>query len=262
MSIVQLRSVDVAFGSQRALRSIDLTIGTGERVAVLGRSGAGKSTLLRLINGLTRPTSGSVELFGQDLSALNNARLRTTRRQVAMVPQGIDLPGSLRVVHNVNAGRLGEWSTFTALRSLVRPIDMPRVIAALLSVELDGYEWRRTDELSGGEQQRVAIARALVQQPRLLLADEPVSSLDPNLAAEALHQITNTMLAPPMRDARGDIGESTQRVECIVASLHSPALALQFFDRIIGLREGAIAFDRRSQDITTVELDSMYATGA
>ena len=263
MVIVQLNSVDVTFGGHCALRSIDLTICTGERVALLGRSGAGKSTLLRLINGLVRPSRGQVEVFGHDLAALSTTELRATRAQIATVSQGVDLPGALRVVHNVNAGRLGEWSTWKAMVSLIRPIDQARVAAALSAVDLDGFQWRRTDELSGGEQQRVAIARALVQQPRLLLADEPVSSLDPVLAAESLRQITNTMLAPmPLTTNVASSKPVPTRVEGIVASLHSPPLALEFFDRIIGLRDGAVIFDRKSIEVDDADLDSIYAADA
>ena len=263
MVIVQLCSVDVVFAAHHALRSIDLSICTGERVALLGRSGAGKSTLLRLINGLVSPSGGSVEVFGDNLAELSNRQLRTSRANIATVSQAVDLPGSLRVVHNVNAGRLGEWSTWKAMVSLVRPIDQRRVAAALAAVELDGYQWRRTDELSGGDQQRVGIARALVQQPRLLLADEPVSSLDPVLAAQSLRQITNTMLAAAPATAVGANSEPPpRRVESIIASLHSPALALEFFDRVIGLRNGGILFDRKSNEVDDADLDALYAAGA
>ncbi len=261
MPIVQLNSVDVSFATHHALRSIDLTVGTGERVALLGRSGAGKSTLLRLISGLVRPSAGTVEVFGNNLALLRNAALRETRAQIATVSQNVDLPGSLRVVHNVNAGRLGQWSTWKALASLIRPIDLDRVTAALAAVELDGYQWRRTDELSGGEQQRVAIARALIQQPRLMLADEPVSSLDPALAQLSLRQLTNAMLAPmPTVNNSGASGVEARRVEGIMASLHSPALALEFFDRIIGLRLGTIVFDRKSVDVHDADLQAIYGS--
>lgn len=262
--IVRLTSVDVCFPEHQALRAINLTVGAEERVALLGHSGAGKSTLLRLLNGLVRPSRGTVEVFGTDIATLTARALRATRAQIAFVPQGFDLPGSLRVVHNVNAGRLGEWSTWKALASLVRPIDLARVNAALEAVDLGGYIWRRTDELSGGEQQRVALARALVQRPRLLLADEPISSLDPALAAHSLRLMTNTLhpTSPPTGAGRAisDSDHTPRTVEAIVASLHSPALALEFFTRVVGLRDGSIIFDRKPDDVTSDDLDAIYAS--
>ncbi len=261
MTIIELSSVDVTYTARPAVSNIDIAIRAGERVALLGSSGAGKSTLLRLMNGLVRPSRGSVSVFGKNLNALSGSALRTTRAQIATVPQGAALPGSLRVVHNVNAGRLGEWPTWKALASLLRPRDQHRVAAALATVDLEGYEWRRTDGLSGGEQQRVAIARALVQRPRIVLADEPVSSLDPTLAAEALRALVDAAPADSNSAAgKSQTDPTASRAEVVVASLHAPALAIEFFDRIIGLRNGRILFDRAASEVTQTQLDLLYTT--
>jgi phosphonate transport system ATP-binding protein len=225
-----------------ALRDLTLTVHPGERVAVLGPSGAGKSTLLALANGLVMPTSGDVQVLGVQPATLSARQLRRLRSRIGSVHQHLDLVGPLRVVHNVNAGRLSEWSLPRAAWSLAWPQGVPQVVAALEQVGLADRVFDRTDELSGGQQQRVALARVLLQDPELVLADEPVSSLDPTLAVRVLELLTTV------------VGSRT-----LLASLHNPALAVKFFNRLVGLREGQVVFDVASDAVPSGALDALYA---
>lgn len=224
---VRLDGVTVDYPTTTALAAIDLTVRAGERVALVGPSGAGKSTLLGLCNGTVYPTAGRVGLLGRDTRELSPKELRQLRAQIATVHQRLHLVGPLRVVHNVNGGRLGSWSSARALASLLRPKGTQEVRQALAKMGVDHKMYERTDRLSGGEQQRVALSRVLVQEPRLVLADEPVSSLDPERAREVMGLLTTV----------------TKRNSALVVSLHAFDLAREFCDRVVGLRDGRIVFD-------------------
>ena len=164
-----------------ALQAIDLHLAAGERVAVIGPSGAGKTTLFRMLNCTLRPSSGTLTIGGVDSTRLYGKRLRHLRCRIGTIYQQHNLVPRLRVMHNVLAGHLGHWSTLRALISLLRPLELGTAMTALQQVGLAEKIFQRTDHLSGGEQQRVAIARTLVQDPEVILADEPVASLDPGL---------------------------------------------------------------------------------
>ena len=179
-------------------------------------------------------------VLGHDLAGLGRRRLRDLRRRVGTVHQHLDLPGPLRVIHNVNAGRLGQMGTLASLASLVRPSSQGLAHDVLAAVGLGSRAWARTDDLSGGEQQRVAIARVLTQGPELLLADEPVASLDPELSRRMLDLLC------------GD-GPSTT-----IMSLHEPDLARSHADRLVGISEGRIVFDRAAADVSDADLDRLY----
>ncbi len=235
MSAVTLRNVRVTYGSSAALDGIDLEVAEGERVALVGPSGAGKTTILRLCTGSVRPTSGRVEVLGHDLGTVTPDELRDVRRRVGAVYQQLNLVGPLRVVHNVNAGRLGAWSRRRALRSLVRPAQVDVARDALGRVGIADKLYERTDRLSGGEQQRVALARVLVQGPELVLADEPVSSLDPARAEEVM-------------DLLGEV--VADRGRTLLVSLHDFGLARRRCDRIVGVRAGRVAFDLPAGEVT------------
>jgi phosphonate transport system ATP-binding protein len=239
--VIRLRGAGRRFGAHEALGELDLTVHAGERVAVLGTSGAGKSTLLALLNGSLEPTTGSVEVFGENCARLTAPRRRLLQRRIGSVSQDLALIEQVRVVHNVNAGRLGRWSTTHALTSLVWPHSLDVVREALERVDLDWALYERTERLSGGERQRVAIARILVQEPELVVADEPVSSLDPVRAARVL----------------GLLGASpTGRT--LVVSLHQPALAREHCTRVVGLRQGRIVLDLPAGDATDEALHDLY----
>lgn len=227
--------------SVRALDQVDLTIEAGERIALLGESGAGKSTMIDVIAGLTEPTTGTVEVLGRPLAGLGGRALRSHRSSVGVVRQQHGLPERLRVVHNVNSGRLGSWSTWRAVTSLVRPRGRSDVEAALARVGLDGLADRSTGDLSGGQQQRVAVARALIEPRRLLLADEPVSAVDPKLSEDVLALLCAAEGNPT-----------------VVVSLHDPALARRHVDRVVGLRDGVVVFDLAVEDVSGRHLDELY----
>jgi phosphonate transport system ATP-binding protein len=239
--VIRLRGAGRRFGSHDAVVDVDLTVQPGERVAVLGASGAGKSTLLAMLNGSLPPTAGSVEVFGARLAALAPARLRAVQRRIGTISQRLDLVNQVRVVHNVNAGQLGRWSSARALAALAWPRADPTVTAALDRVGLPWAVYERTERLSGGERQRVAIARLLVQEPDLVLADEPVSSLDPARAAGILD-----LLSVPGRPVT------------LVASLHQPELARRHCTRAIGLRGGRLVFDLPVDRLDGSVLDDLY----
>ena len=209
------------------LRDLDLTLAPGERLALVGPSGSGKTTLLRTLAGQVPPLGGEVRVCGQAFPRLRGAALRAARRQVALVPQKHDLVDTLPVHANVMAGALGRWSNLHALRYLIRPsaAELAEAEAALAAVALPEKLRAATAFLSGGEQQRVAIARALVQAPRVLLADEPIASLDPRTAREMLELLTGLAAARGMG---------------LVCSLHQPELAARHFDRVLELRDGGL----------------------
>jgi phosphonate transport system ATP-binding protein len=209
------------------LQDVNVEIAAGERVALLGPSGAGKTSLLRTINGLLRPHGGRVLFDGRDVGALRGVKLRAVRRQIGLVTQKHDLVDTLLVHQNVMAGALGRWNDARALRYLVWPrrAELAEAQAALGAVGLAHKLRSRTADLSGGEQQRVAIARALVQAPRLLLADEPVASLDPATAALILGYLTDL---------------ARLRGMALICSLHQPDLAARYFDRVLHVVHGTV----------------------
>lgn len=229
---------------QIAVNGVDLAIGKGERVAFIGPSGAGKTTLFRMLNCTLRPTAGRLWIDGEDTSCLHGKRLRQVRRRIGTIYQQHNLVPRLKVVHNVLAGKLGSWSLGRSLISLMRPSDIDLAHEALSRVGIAEKIFSRTDELSGGQQQRVAIARVLVQDPEVILADEPVSSVDPTLAMSILNLLLN-------------ISEETRKT--LLVNLHSTHLALSFFSRIIGIKGGATLFDSSPREVTEETLAQLYA---
>lgn len=245
--VVRLDGVEHRFGEHVAVTGLDLTIAPGERVALLGASGAGKSTLLSLLNGSITASSGQVRVLGEDLTAIGPARLRATQRRIGTIRQRLDLIDHVRVLHNVNAGRLGRWSTPRALAALAWPRSDATTRSALERVGLGWAAYERTERLSGGERQRVAIARLLVQSPALVLADEPVSSLDPGHAATVLRLLG----APGALAAAGAV--------TVMVSLHQPSLARDHCTRALGLRDGRIVIDQPAETLDDSALDELYA---
>ena len=229
--------------SVAALEDVSLSVDRGEHVAFIGPSGAGKTTLFRVLNLTLRPTSGRLRFDGRDAAEFSDAELRATRTRVGTIYQQQNLVGRLRVVHNVLAGNLGRWSAVQALASLAAPRVAPAE-RALAQVGIPEKLWARTDELSGGQQQRVAIARVLVQDPDVILADEPVSSVDPALAVGLVSLLR-------------DLSQSAGKTLCM--NLHSVELALTYFPRIVGIREGRIHFDLAPEKVTGELLADLYA---
>lgn len=237
-----LRGVSRSFPGQLALRDLDLEIPAGQTVALVGPSGAGKTTLLRVLGGLAAPDRGTVTVHGRHLSALHPTRERPA--VVGMMQQGFDLVPQLSVKHNVQAGLLGRWSLARSLAALVLPLEHHAARQALARVGLERRWHDRVGPLSGGEQQRVALARLLVQNSAILLADEPISSLDPALSDDLLGLL---------------VGLARERNRTVVVSLHEPTFAVRHFERIVALRGGQIAFDLPSGRVTAADLEAVYA---
>jgi phosphonate transport system ATP-binding protein len=229
----------------RALHSVTLALAQGERAAVIGPSGAGKTTLVRVLGTSLRPTAGRVAILGTDPWALGAGALRRLRARVGVVHQAPPIPPRLRVVSAVLAGRLGTWPAWRALASLVVPRDAAGARAVLERLDLGDRVFDRCDRLSGGQLQRVGIARVLYQQPDLILADEPVSALDPTLADQSVGALVEA---------------SETRRATLVASLHAVDLALKWFPRLIGMKAGRIVFDRPTAAVTSAMLHELYAT--
>jgi len=242
--LFSLRGAGVRYGSIWALADVDLDVVAGERVALVGPSGAGKSTLLALLNGSLCPSTGTVSVQGRDLTRMPPAELRRVQGRIGTIHQQFDLVGPLRVVHNVNAGRLGSWSLARAVASLVRPRDVAAVSAALARVGIPEKIYERTDALSGGQQQRVALARVLVQEPVAILGDEPIASLDPARAAEIMGLLASLA------------GREEGRT--LVVSLHAVDHAVRHCDRLVGLRAGRVAFDAPSAEVSGAMVDDLY----
>ena len=240
--IFELKGVTQRFGQLSALIDINLPIYPAQRVGLIGSSGAGKSTLLRLLNGTLMPTQGEVWALGRNLARSPRQR-RQVQQQIGTIYQQLHLVDSLRVIHNVNAGHLGRWSFWKAAVSLIYPLEIETAVHALKQVGISEKIYDRTDQLSGGQQQRVALARVLVQDPVVILADEPISSLDPQLSREMMDLLRNL----------SDRGGKT-----LVVSLHSLQFARSHCDRLIGLRQGRIVFDAPTEAVSSEMIEELY----
>jgi phosphonate transport system ATP-binding protein len=240
---VRVAAVSKNFGATVALRDVSFEIQSGQMIGLLGLSGSGKSTLLRVLNGLHRPTAGAVEVLGCDVVTARRGALRDIRRRIGFVFQQFELVGRLTVLENVLSGALGRlrgprFGTLTYSTALRR-----EALAHLDRVALADRAFQRSDTLSGGQQQRVAIARALMQRPALVLADEPVASLDPETAGEVMDVL--------FRICREDH-------LTVIASLHQVDLALQWTQRLLGLRDGEIVLDTDARSATQQTVMEIY----
>ncbi len=253
--VLALENVTCRFGSVVALQSVSLCVQQGDRVALVGPSGAGKSTLLSLLNGSLSPTTGSVKVLGRSLQTLPSRQRRQLQRQVGTIYQQQHLVTNLSVIHNVNAGHLGRWPLWKALWSLLWPQQVQVAQQALAQLGLADKLYAPTDRLSGGQQQRVAMARVLVQDPAIILADEPVASVDPARSHDMMQQLL--ALGETSLD-----GHKASRNRTLLVSLHDVALARTYCDRIIGLRQGQLMFDLPSAEVTDAQLASLYELAA
>ncbi|MDO6965764.1 phosphonate ABC transporter ATP-binding protein [Rhizobium alvei] len=231
------------FGDKTAVDNVTFDIPAGQMVGVIGRSGAGKSTLLRMINRLADPTSGTISFGGRTVSTLRGAELRRWQRDCAMIFQQFNLVPRLDVLTNVLLGRLNHRSTVTSILNLFTREERIMAIAALERLGIEQSALQAAGTLSGGQQQRVAIARALMQEPKVLLADEPIASLDP-------------LNAKIVMDALRDINE--REGITVITNLHTLDTARAYCQRIIGMAQGRVVFDGTPDQLTSEAVSEIY----
>lgn len=242
---IEISKVTQRYGSTVALRDISISIGVSEQVALIGPSGCGKTTLLKLIGTQLEPTEGSIKVLEKEPNTLSGPLLRELRTSIASIPQHLGLVPNVRVVRNVLNGRLGKTSLVSSIRQLLflTKKEQQDAYQFLKRTGIGEKIYDRTDSLSGGQQQRVAVARALYQQPALILADEPISAIDPARARDMISLLTTL---------------SAEEGLTLVVSLHNLEIAREFFPRLIGLRHGEIAFDKSPSDLTDSECGALY----
>jgi len=244
--MIQLQGVTKIYGNgTTGLNNIHLTFEKGEFVAIVGLSGAGKSTLLRSINRLHEITSGDILIDGQSITRAKGAQLRRIRRDIGMIFQSFNLVKRSSVLRNVLAGRVGYHSTLRTILGLFPEKDIDLAFRALERVNIVEKAYNRADELSGGQQQRVAIARVLAQQAKIILADEPVASLDP---------LTTRQVMDDLKNINQELGITT------IVNLHDVDLARAYATRIVGLRAGEIVFDGPTAEATDEKFMEIYGS--
>lgn len=239
------KGVTKEFGRKIAVKNVTLEIPAGQMVGVIGRSGAGKSTLLRMINRLSSISSGSISFQGVEVSSLRGEKLRNWQRDCAMIFQQFNLVPRLDVLTNVLLGRLNHRSSMLSVLGLFTREERIMAIAALERLGIEQTALQAAGTLSGGQQQRVAIARALMQQPKVMLADEPIASLDP-------------LNAKVVMDALADINR--QEGITVITNLHTLDTARNYCERIIGMADGIVVFDGRPEDLTSDAVKKIYNT--
>jgi len=244
MSRLQIRELNHAYVSNKPiLKNINIDIDESGVIAIIGPSGTGKSTLLRCINRLIQPTDGSILFKDKDVAKIKGKSLREVRRQIGMVFQEYNLVERLSVLENVLTGRLGYMSAWAAWRRNFSDKDIKRAFELLEFVGLSDFAMQRADSLSGGQRQRVGIARALMQEPVILLADEPTSSLDPKTSVEIMELL---------RQLAQDKGIPT------LVNIHDVNLAKRYAQRMIGMSGGEVVYDGKPDGITDTHLKSIY----
>lgn len=246
--LIEIRNVSKVYDSGTVgLKNINLTIQKGEFVVVVGLSGAGKSTLLRTINRMHDVTDGDILIEGKSIIHYKGKELRKLRRKIGMIFQNFNLVKRSSVQRNVLSGRVGYYSTFKSVLGLFSKEDKQKAVDALKQVKMADKIYSRADELSGGQQQRVAIARALMQDPKIMLADEPIASLDP---------LTTKAVMDELKELNRKLGIT------IIVNLHSVPLAMQYADRIVGLRAGELVYDKPIAEVQETDFDSIYEGAA
>jgi phosphonate transport system ATP-binding protein len=241
--MLKIENLTKAFGQNKAVDAANITVDKPAMIGIIGRSGAGKSTLLRMLNRLTDATSGAIMFEGQDVTQLRGSAKRNWQSQCAMIFQQFNLVPRMDVVSNVLHGTLNRRSTFTTMFNLYPTEDIHRAIEILERLGIAAHAPKRAEALSGGQQQRVAIARALMQDPKIILADEPIASLDP-------------MNAQVVMQSLRDIHEQDGRM--VIANLHTLDTARRYCDRVIGMHAGRIVFDGTPDQLTTGVARDIY----
>ncbi|MFD4816670.1 phosphonate ABC transporter ATP-binding protein [Peribacillus butanolivorans] len=245
-TLLEVKNVSKHFGNDtKALSNIDFSVKEGEFVSIIGPSGAGKSTLLRCINRMIDASSGDIIFDNDHVYELNKRELKKVRRKIGMIFQHYNLVNRLSVIENTLHGRLGYKSTLAGILGLYSEDEKLQAANILQILGLEDQLYKRSDELSGGQKQRVGIARALIQNPKLLLCDEPIASLDPNSSKVIMDHLRNIC---------------TSMGITVVVNLHQVDVALKYSDRIIGVNGGKIVFNGTSQNITSSDIHQIYGS--
>lgn len=246
---VQVRQLSKSFKGQSALSAVDLSVGVGEMVALVGASGSGKSTLLRNLNALQQAEAGTVEIFGSPLQVDGklHSKTRLLRSQIGFIFQQFNLVNRLTVLENVLVGSLSQVSLLRSLRRGFSKTEKLRALTALERVGILDQAYKRASALSGGQQQRVAIARCLMQGAQIILADEPIASLDPESARNVMELLTR------LNEEEGIT---------VVTSLHQIQMVRRYFRRAVALRDGRVRFDGLTVDLNDHQLNEIYGAAA
>lgn len=248
MALLEVATLTKRYGSEAlALDQITFDVQAGEFLAIIGPSGAGKSTLLRCLNRLVEISSGDVRFDGVSVPTLRGTALRRQRTQIAMIFQHYNLVNRLSVIENVLHGRLGYKNTLQGMLGLYTEEEKREAVRIIESLGLGEQIYKRCDQLSGGQKQRVGIARALVQQPKMLLCDEPIASLDPSSAK---------IIMDTLRDINQNLGIT------VLVNLHQVDVALRYTDRIIGINRGRVVYDGSSNLLSNDQIHQIYGTEA
>lgn len=246
MPLVKVEKLGKSYNAQtKVLKDISFEVDAGEFVSVIGPSGAGKSTLLRCINRMVEIDEGKVIFDGHDVGALNKKELRKMRTNIGMIFQHYNLVPRLSVIENVLHGRLGYKTTLQGVFNKFTEMEKEHAFFLLQKLGIEEHAYKRCDQLSGGQQQRVGIARSLIQDPKIVLCDEPIASLDPNASKVIMDYLKSITME--------------LNITCIV-NLHQVEIARSYSDRIIGLSKGGIVFDGPSYRLTTDSTDEIYGT--
>lgn len=227
----------------KAIRGVDLHIGSGEQVMLLGHNGCGKSTLMKCLTGLEQPSSGKIIIAGQDTSQLNYKGFRTLRQHIGCVFQQMNLVSNLSVLQNVLFGGMARTGFWASLNLTATKAQRFKALDALERVGLAELAARRTDQLSGGQQQRVAIARMLLQQAKLVFADEPIASLDPRAGIEVMDLLQQV---------------ASEHNITLICVLHQLDIVRRYGSRLVGMKQGQIVFDQHINDLTEEQLACLY----
>ena len=246
MSLLQIEELGKSYNSEtKVLNNISFEVESGEFLSIIGPSGAGKSTLLRCINRMVEIDEGNVIFDGHDVRSLNKKDLRKVRTDIGMIFQHYNLVPRLSVIENVLHGRFGYKTTMQGILGRFSEQEKEHAFFLLKKLGIEEHAYKRCDQLSGGQQQRVGIARALIQEPKIVLCDEPIASLDPN---------ASEVIMDHLKSITQELG-----ITCIV-NLHQVEVAKSYSDRIIGLNKGGIVFDGPSQRLQTCHTDTIYGS--
>ncbi|WP_020008150.1 phosphonate ABC transporter ATP-binding protein [Salinicoccus albus] len=244
--VMALENVDKSYsGTKKVLKDISFDIKEGEMLAIIGPSGAGKSTLLRVINRMIEPNSGSITFNGRETLSMKGKKLRQMRTDIGMIFQHYNLVDRLSVFENVLHGRLGYKNSIQGILSLYSEAEKQRALDIISELGIREQVYQRCDELSGGQKQRVGIARALIQDPKIILCDEPIASLDPNSSRIIMEYLKRI---------------SIERGITIIVNLHQLDVAKRYADRIIGLNDGTVVYNDSPEEVQTEVVSRIYGS--